>query len=68
MYEFSIPGGGFVTLQQLVEVLGIANEDGYNENASDDAGNSGEFSEDNDDYSVGEVPGVEKLGTNVTEE
>ena len=24
-YEFSIPGGGYVTLQQLVEVLGIAN-------------------------------------------
>jgi len=26
-YEFSIPGGGFVSLQHLVEVLGIANTD-----------------------------------------
>ena len=34
-YEFSIPGGGFVTLQQLVEVLGIAYADGYVENSRD---------------------------------
>lgn len=27
MYEFSIPGGGFVSLEHLVEVLGIANAD-----------------------------------------
>ena len=26
-YKFSIPGGGYVTLQQLVEVLGIAEDD-----------------------------------------
>ena len=32
-YEFSIPGGGFITLQQLVEVLGISNGDAYNAEA-----------------------------------
>ena len=31
IYEFSIPGGGYVTLQQLVEVLGIANGDASDE-------------------------------------
>ncbi len=33
VYDFSIPGGGFVTLQQLVEVLGISNSDAYYEPA-----------------------------------
>ena len=27
MYQFSLPGGGYMTLHQLVEVLGIINED-----------------------------------------
>ncbi|MBQ6635594.1 MAG: Cna B-type domain-containing protein [Lachnospiraceae bacterium] len=47
-YEFSIPGGGFVSLQQLVEVLGMANSDAYTENAPADVENSGDFSEEDD--------------------
>ena len=49
MYEFSIPGGGFVTLQQLVEVLGIANSDAYSETASNDEGKSREFSKEDEE-------------------
>ena len=63
VYEFSIPGGGFVTLQQLVEVLGIADGDTYSENASDDEENSGNFSGDVDDYNAWEVTGVDDKGT-----
>ncbi|MDO5138545.1 MAG: hypothetical protein Q4D71_08840, partial [Oscillospiraceae bacterium] len=63
-FEYSLPGGGFVTLQQLVEVLSIANSDVSSENTSNEEGNRGNFSKDNDDYSVGEVPGVEDSGTN----
>ena len=36
MYEFSIPGGGFVSLQHVVEMLGIAGGSGNSENTSDD--------------------------------
>ena len=35
-YIFSIPGGGFVTLQQLVEVLGLADSNTQKANTSDD--------------------------------
>ena len=45
IYEFSIPGGGFVSLEHLVEVLGISGSDADSENVSDDAGNSGAVSE-----------------------
>ena len=44
-YEFCIPGGGFVTLQQLVEVLGIASTDENTENVVDNAENGDEFVE-----------------------
>lgn len=33
-YDFSIPGGGYVSLEQLVEVLGIAENDTQNEDGS----------------------------------
>ena len=33
LYEFNIPGGGFVSLQQLVEVLGIAENPDLNDKA-----------------------------------
>ena len=59
MYEFSIPGGGYVTLGQLVEVLGIANNDANSESASDSEENSGDFYAEDDQYGAGEVPGVE---------
>ena len=36
-YDFGIPGGGFVTLQQLVEALGIAGSEASSENVSDTA-------------------------------
>ena len=35
-YDFSIPGGGFVTLRQLVEVLGIANSDADSESTQNE--------------------------------
>ena len=34
-YKFSIPGGGYVTLQQLVEVLGIGNDEASADKSSD---------------------------------
>ena len=37
MYEFSLPGGGFVTLKNLVEVLGITGNTSDAENEDDDA-------------------------------
>ena len=62
IYEFSIPGGGFVSIEHLVEVLGIASDDENTEkgaeNAENDAENSNDF--------VGEVPGVEENGENGT--
>ena len=36
-YDFSIPGGGFVSLQHLVEVLGITGDTNSAENEADDA-------------------------------
>ena len=35
-YEFSIPGGGFVSLEHLVEVLGIANSEAQSEAVDND--------------------------------
>ena len=35
-FDFSIPGGGFVSLEHLVEVLGIADDPTDSENVSDD--------------------------------
>ena len=36
-YEFNIPGGGFVSLQKLVEILGIAENDAEGDSANDTA-------------------------------
>ena len=55
MYEFSIPGGGFVSLQQLVEVLGIADPDVYSENTLEGSDNSKVFSGEDDNYSTEEA-------------
>jgi len=44
-YQFSIPGGGYVTLQQLVEVLGIA-DTYYSDDASGNAASNSESSQD----------------------
>ena len=53
--EFSLPGGGFVSLEHVVEVLGIATADENSENGAENAVNS---TENADDF-VGEVPGVD---------
>ena len=59
VYDFSIPGGGFVTLQQLVEVLGIAESDTFSKNVANSADNSQGYYAEDDEYSVAEEPGVE---------
>jgi len=60
MYEFSIPGGGFVSLEHVVEVLGIATADENGENGAENAENG---TENGNDF-VGEVPGVDVSGEN----
>ena len=62
LYEFSIPGGGFVSLEHLVEVLGITSADENTENETDNAENSDE----NRNEFAGEVPGVDEGSENVT--
>jgi len=62
IYEFSIPGGGFVSLEHVVEVLGIATAD---ENAENGAENAENDAENGNDF-VGEVPGVDVSGENGT--
>jgi len=54
MYEFSIPGGGFVSLEHLVELLGISNSTAYSENGSESAENGAESTIDN----AGEVSDI----------
>ena len=60
MYDFSLPGGGFVSLKDLVEVLGIAGTTNGGQNANDDTaltlGNV-EVSEDTEKF----VADVEKV-------
>ena len=62
MYDFSIPGGGFVSLEHVVEVLGIALAE---ENAENGAENAENGTENGYDF-VGEVPGVDVSGGNST--
>ena len=62
MYDFSIPGGGFVSLEHVVEVLGIATADENTENEAEKAEND---TENGNDF-VGEVPGVDVSGENGT--
>ena len=57
-YEFSIPGGGFVSLEHLVEVLGLASLD---ENTANGAGKA-ENGSGNGAESAGKVPGTEDAG------
>lgn len=59
-YNFSLPGGGFVSLAHLVEVLEIASTDEKVENRADKAENG---AENGNDF-VGEVPGADKNGEN----
>ena len=71
-YEFSIPGGGFVSLEHLVEVLGIATIDANTGSGAEKAGNgtgNGDVSakaensiENRDDFAE-IVPGAEEAGT-----
>ena len=41
-YDFSIPGGGFVSLEHVVELLGVADSDTYSENDAESAENQAE--------------------------
>ena len=59
-YVFSIPGSGFVSLEHVVEMLGIASVD---ENTEKEANNDKNGAENGDD-SAGEVPGVDVSGKN----
>ena len=62
MYDFSIPGGGFVSLEHVVEVLGIASADENTEKGTENAEND---AENGNDF-AGEVPGVDENGENGT--
>ena len=61
-YDFSIPGGGFVSLEHMVELLGIASAD---ENGKIEA-ESGENSSENSSDSLEELSGVAESGENDT--
>ena len=41
-FDFSIPGGGFVSLEHVVELLGVADSDTYSENDAESAENQAE--------------------------
>ena len=61
-YDFSIPGGGFVSFEHVVEVLGIASADENSEKRTENAQNGTV----NEDEFVGEVPGVDEVAENGT--
>jgi len=64
MYEFSIPGGGFVSLEHVVEVLGIARI-GENGNSEDEnEANEAENASENDVYNGVEETDVDDNGAN----
>ena len=58
--DFSIPGGGFVSLEHIVEVLGIATGGEDSENGAENAKNGAE----NEDEFEGEVLAVDASGEN----
>ena len=60
MYDFSIPGGGFVSLEHLVEVLGIASVD---ENTENEAENAEKGAESGDEF-AGDVQGEDVSNEN----
>ena len=63
VYEFSIPGGGFVSLEHVVEVLGISELGTNNENSSASTEN-GEDSQNETEANLGlEVPGNDDSAT-----
>ena len=57
-FEFSIPGGGFVSLEHLVEVLGIATTDANTGSGDEKAGDGTEKGND----SAGKAAGAEEAG------
>ena len=57
-YNFSIPGGGFVSLEHLVEALGIAATDASGENGAGTAGNGAA----NENASAGEALATDVIG------
>ena len=54
-YDFSIPGGGFVSLQQLVEVLGIANSDSEESTDTKSKSEQDEDSESNTVFTLEDI-------------
>ena len=61
MYEFSLPGGGFVSFYDLIEVLGISHQDANGESTSENGENSIENAENQENADVEnptEVPGM----------
>ena len=51
MYDFSLPGGGFISFSDLIEVLGVAKTGENEENEDQNSGEDGI-------YLPGEVPGI----------
>ena len=58
-YEFSIPGGGFVSLEHLVEMLGIGTSDASTENGTEEVEITAENAADN---KVGNTDANSKFG------
>ena len=70
-YEFSIPGGGFVSLEHVVEVLGIARIGENTVDSGENEANEGENTPENDEntadldvYNGVEETGIEENGAN----
>ena len=64
MYEFSIPGGGFVSLEHVVEVLGIARIGENSGSKDENQANEVENASESDVYNVEEATGVEDNDAN----
>lgn len=65
-YEFSIPGGGFVSLEHIVEVLGIARIGENGGSKSENQVNEGENASESQVYNAGDDTGVEENGANTS--
>ena len=64
MYEFGIPGGGFVSLEHIVEVLGIARIGENTVDSGENEANEGENALENGIYNKVEETGVETIDEN----
>ena len=64
MYEFSIPGGGFVSLEHVVEVLGIARIGENTVDSGENEANEAENALENGIYNKVEETGVEEIDVN----